>query len=191
MTGDFEGSLPPQFQGASIDNAVAAALTVVETLGVPIFFVPGNHDSPTIRHTGNVDRSMQKLGEVRIVGIGGAGPHRFGFPYEWSEAEIRRLTLPSWDILISHAPPAGTQLDRLARSGEHVGSYAIKKLARKQSGLLVCGHIHEAVGYQRVGKCIFYNVGSLGDPYGKTQFGIVDFDPKSRATQISHVDLEV
>jgi len=182
MTGDF--------RCGAWDDSTRIALEMVAKLGVPILFVPGNHDEPGIVHPGNVDGRGAEIGGMRIAGVGGAGPHRFGFPYEWSEDDIRARHLPDWDILIAHAPPFGTTLDRLRGCGEHAGSVAIRERAEAHGpGLLLCGHIHECVGVDLVGSCTCYNVGALGEPYGRAQFGLVEF-ASSPTPLITHVDLE-
>ncbi len=182
MTGDF--------RRGRHDDSARIALDMMEKLGVPVLFVPGNHDEPNIVHPGNVDGRVTDIEGIRIAGIGGAGPQRFGFPYEWSEEDIRARHLPEWDVLISHTPPYGTTLDRLRGRGEHVGSEAIRERADAHGpGLLLCGHIHECPGVDIVGKCTCYNVGALGEPYGRAQYGLVDVAPGANPG-ITHVDLE-
>ena len=78
-----------------------------------------------------------------------------------------------FDILISHTPPARTNLDRTAR-GEHVGSEAVRRwIATARPALLVCGHIHESWGVERVEGVLCLNAGALGEPYGEEIFWLV------------------
>ena len=143
-------------------------------LGVPVRFVPGNHDPREVSHPSNLDGRMEVVAGVRIAGIGGAGPARFGFPYEWDEEEIEARELPSADLLLVHAPPRGTTLDRLAHNGLPAGSQAIRARAIAHRGLLVCGHIHEAAGAELLGECLAVNLGALGQPYGRAVVGVVE-----------------
>jgi Icc-related predicted phosphoesterase len=134
--------------------------------------VPGNHD---VRHEApsNVDgRSVDWLG-LRVYGLGGGGPRRFGFPYEWTEDEVAHIPPPVYDLLLTHTPPFGTALDTTVH-GRHVGSPTIRGWALAAGGLLVCGHIHEAAGVEQLGDCLCYNAGSLGEPFGQTQVGIAE-----------------
>lgn len=147
----------------------------VGMLGVPCAWVPGNHDLPTLPRAGNVDGSVIEIAGVRVAGIGGAGPQSFGFSYEWTEDEIRARVVPPCDVLISHTPPFATKLDRLL-DGEPVGSRAIREIASKHDGVLVCGHIHEASGFEQLGACLCFNVGALGEPFGAAQVGFVRID---------------
>lgn len=147
----------------------------VGALGVPCAWVPGNHDLPTLPRAGNVDGTVVEIAGVRIAGIGGAGPQRFGFSYEWSEEEIRARVVPPCDVLISHTPPHATKLDRLL-DGEPVGSRAVREIALRHDGALVCGHIHEGAGLEQIGACLCLNAGALGEPYGAAQVGFVRID---------------
>jgi Icc-related predicted phosphoesterase len=122
-----------------------------------------------------------EIAGLRIAGFGGAGPTRFGFPYEWKESraeEVLRTMLtgaPPVDILISHTPPARTSLDRTAR-GVHVGSEAVRRqMASARPGLVVCGHIHESWGFERVDGVLCLNAGALGDPFGEEIVWRVDW----------------
>ncbi len=145
----------------------------VEQCGVPYAFVPGNHDLPDLDHERNADGRMLDVAGLRVAGIGGAGPGRFGFAYEWSENEIRARTLPECDVLLSHTPPARTPLDLVDSRDEHVGSEAVRERALEHDGVLVCGHIHESPGAVQLGRCLCLNAGGLGAPYGRAQIGFV------------------
>ncbi len=162
---------PHDFEAAR--RSAARVLARIQELGVPVLWVPGNHDPRDLSGSGNVDGSSANLGPYRVHGVGGAGPARFGFPYEWGEEDIRALEIPPCDILISHAPPRDTSLDRTVR-GEHVGSEAIRELALRHRGVLVCGHIHEAPGVERLGDCLCVNAGGLGEPFGAPRVAFVE-----------------
>jgi Icc-related predicted phosphoesterase len=171
---------------ASIDELMRR----VESCGVPYAFVPGNHDLPQLDHPRNADGRLLDVAGLRVHGIGGAGPGRFGFAYEWDEDEIRARPAPECDVLLVHAPPARTPLDRLASRDEHVGSEAIRERALRHDGVLVCGHIHESPGAVQLGRCLCLNAGGLGAPYARAQIGFVR---RSRALpelwEAAHEDL--
>lgn len=154
---------------ASIDELVRR----VEACRVPYAFVPGNHDLPDIDHPRNADRRVLDVAGLRVAGIGGAGPARFGFAYEWGEDEIRARDVPACDVLLVHTPPARTPLDLVESRDAHVGSEAIRERALAHDGVLVCGHIHEAPGAVQLGRCLCLNAGGLGVPYGRAQIGYV------------------
>lgn len=166
--------------------SVEAVLAAVAALGLPYAYVPGNHDLPDLAFPGNADRGVVEVAGVRVAGIGGAGPAKFGFCYEWSEGEIRGRRVPDAAILLVHCPPLGTPLDVVARQ-EHVGSEAIRELATRRGGVLVCGHIHEAPSACLLGECLCLNAGGLGRPFGRAQVGFVDLGPEDA---VEHLDIE-
>jgi Icc-related predicted phosphoesterase len=153
-------------------KSVEQVFSAVRQLGAPVVWVPGNHDLADLEDEGNVDFGCAEIAGLRIAGVGGAGPDRFGFAYEWSEADIRARSVPPCDVLLCHSPPRDTDLDRIPR-GAHVGSQALRELALRHDGVYVCGHIHESPGSVQLNRCLCLNVGGLGEPFGRPQLGFV------------------
>lgn len=196
MVGDFGSSqyeLSRWKKDASRDvlvKEVSRILELVDGLGVPNVWVPGNHDIRDLDLPGNCDRRIATVGGLRVYGIGGAGPGRFGLPYEWDEDEIRALELPQCEVILSHTPPANTPLDKLFHADRHIGSEAVLEIAQSHRGAMVSGHIHEAHGTLRINDCLCMNVGSLGDPYGLMQVGYVVYDKSGRTcVAVEHENL--
>ncbi|WP_243678145.1 hypothetical protein [Vulcanisaeta distributa] len=68
-------------------------------------------------------------------------------------------------ILVSHYPPYGTSVDR-AWSGAHIGSKSVRKFVEDIKPLAVlCGHVHESRGIDRLGNTIIVNPGPLANGY--------------------------
>lgn len=159
-------------------NTARRVLEQIADLGVPALFVPGNHDLPDLVDRGparNVDRRFLDLCGLVVTGWGGAD-RKFGFPYEWPEEEVPRALRRPADILLLHCPPHGCSLD-VTSGGEHVGSRALRRLiARSKPRLVLCGHIHEAPGFEVVEGVPCLNAGSLGSPFGAPQYAILDWD---------------
>ena len=187
LVGDFQPYPAAGKSRTEILEEMFTLLSEAAAAGLPSLWVPGNHDRRDIRRSGNVDRRSETLAGLRVTGIGGAGPDRFGFPYEWNEDDIRALRLPEADILLCHAPPSRTALDKLLH-GRHVGSDAIRERALRHRGVLVCGHIHEAAGIERLGDCLCLNTGSLGEPYARLQCGFIEWGTDT--VEVIHDDLE-
>jgi len=113
----------------------------------------------------NLHGKTEQIGEIRFIGLGGSNPTPFNTPFELSEDEIEKAlegmicTAESEDfgitVLLTHAPPHGAR-DQLPFG--HVGSKAISKFVDRVS-LIVCGHIHEAKGMEKVGKTLIVNPG--------------------------------
>ena len=168
---------------ASVRRVIARVSDAVDG---PVLFVPGNHDLPDPPDDVsalNVDGRIVEVEGLRVAGFGGAGPDRFGFPYEWSEEEARGKLegflgdgAGRVDLCLCHAPPIRTALDR-TQTGEHVGSAAVSEaLLRVRPSLFVCGHIHESAGMDRVDGVLCLNAGALGDPYGREIAWVVSWE---------------
>lgn len=169
-------------------RALAATLEALAPLEVPVLWVPGNHDPPDLDGAGNVDGTVLEAAGLRVFGIGGSTPTPARLPYEWTDEERSGLELPPCDLVLSHDPPAGTDLDAMV-GGEHVGSRVVRGIAERHRGALVCGHIHEAAGAQVVGDTLCYNAGSLGAPRGALQAGLLVREPGG-AWRVRHRMLE-
>ena len=75
-------------------------------------------------------------------------------------------------VLCPHAPPYGTKCDRL-RTGEHVGSAALRALIdREQPDLVLCGHIHESRAIDEIGPTTVVNPG----PVASGHYALVQVD---------------
>jgi Icc-related predicted phosphoesterase len=117
----------------------------------------------------NLDGRGVLTGEEGMFGLGGSPPTPFDTPSEFPERELEAILRKAYEhvkearvkILFSHPPPVNTLVDRL-RSGEHVGSTAVRSfLEETDCSACVCGHIHEAVGTDRVGSTLVINPGML------------------------------
>lgn len=91
------------------------------------------------------------------------------------EAELRLELFGKVDILLSHQSPYSVLDEVRARfapvswQGKHAGSRTILNYIKKYKPKFVfCGHIHEAMGQEKVGKTTVVNVGSEGG------YGIVE-----------------
>jgi len=136
-----------------------------------VMAVAGNCDSAAI------DQRLTELG-VSLFGRGvmhrdfgfygvSAMPPWQGTMYELTEEQIaaaletgrQQLEEPDWEILLSHPPPLNTDLDRTGR-GDHVGSLAVRTfIEQNPPALVVCGHLHESRGIERIGPPHIVNCG--------------------------------
>ena len=188
LTGDFARG--PLNADPSLGNTASPAelMDLVTSTFANVLLVPGNHDDPALGGGVSVDgREVSWLG-WRVAGVGGSPFTGGHFPYEWSDDRVDLTTWQAPDILLAHSPPANSGLDVIV-TGKAVGSKAIREVAERMSGLLVCGHIHEAAGVRQLGQCLCYNAGSLGQPFGAVQCGVASFDEEAGAWQVEHVRL--
>ena len=143
--------------------------------GPQVLAVAGNCDSAAI------DERLASLGVslfgrgVMLDGVGFYGvsamPPWTGTMYELSEDEIAQalragraqLIEPKLEIVLSHTPPRDTLLD-CTRRREHVGSVAVRRFVEEfQPALVLCGHIHEGRGIDRLGATTIVNCGAAYD----------------------------
>lgn len=171
LSGDLTNRGGPDQADAVLAAALRANPRVLAQLG--------NMDRPGVTaHLAargvNIHREARLLApSLALMGVGWSTPTPFGTPSETSEAELaawlaethaRALDLagPGGHVLaVIHNAPHGTCLDALP-SGAHVGSTAVRAfLETAQPTICVCGHIHEARGEERLGRCHALNPGML------------------------------
>ena len=147
---------------------------IMQPRGERVFVLPGNHESAPQIATfcaqfgfHNFHEQTIRIGQHHVAGLGYSSPTPFNTPGEYSEAELaeRLVRFESLKplVLICHAPPHGTALDRV-RDGVHAGSRSVRDFVdRQQPDYLFCGHIHEAEGVEiALGKTKAVNVGKRG-----------------------------
>ena len=162
-------------------------LSILSDVPCPVLFVPGNCDPPSLAEE-NVGGAIcihgkcKRVRDVDFVGIGGSSPSPFGTPFELSEVELANILEQGYNscksedkiVLVSHDPPKDTRVDVTFR-GEHVGSFSIREFVERVGPRLVlCGHIHEAVGMDTIGSTIVLNPGTAR--HG--QCSLVDLDER-------------
>jgi Icc-related predicted phosphoesterase len=152
-------------------NAAESVVRQIQRSGVEVLAVAGNCDSESIdQRLAELDVSLFGRGVVRgPIGFHGvsAMPPWHGSMYELTETQIAEA-LAQGDapiaslqqrILLTHTPPHDTELD-LTRRDEHVGSASVRSFIElRQPSLVVCGHIHEARGLQRLGSTLAVTCG--------------------------------
>jgi len=139
-----------------------------------MYVLPGNHESERNiaefceRHGFvNFHGGTLAIGDKQVAGLGYSTPTPFDTPGEYSESEmaarLAKFALLRPQVLICHAPPFDTDLDRI-KEGLHAGSRAVREfIERVQPGHFFCGHIHEAEGKViQMGATRAMNVGKKG-----------------------------
>jgi Icc-related predicted phosphoesterase len=158
--------------GSSSD--AEAVLAPLLAAGKPLFAVPGNMDPPGVTASleacgVSLHGRGRRLGDLGLMGAGGSGVSPFGTPFELADNEMSRLLEAGWNliassprkILVCHAPPARTALDR-GFLGKHIGSPVVRSFLETHAlDLTVCGHVHESPGEDVVNGARCVNVGPL------------------------------
>ncbi len=147
--------------------------------------VAGNMDSPAI------DARLASLGvaldgrgvvmdDVGFFGVSAGPKSPLHTPYEITEEQIAARIEAGFaevkncrvKIFCPHAPPKDTVCDRI-HSGLHVGSTAVRAFVeREQPDLVLCGHIHESRGEDRIGQTRVVNPG----PVTSGHYAVVEID---------------
>jgi Icc-related predicted phosphoesterase len=147
---------------------------ILQSRGDRVYVLPGNHESADqvsamCAHYGLNDLHGRhfEAGRWQIAGLGYSSPTPFNTPGEYSEPQLAEHLSRFADlkplVLICHAPPYQTALDRI-REGLHAGSRSVADfIERYQPEYFCCGHIHEAEGVSaNLGSTRAYNVGKRG-----------------------------
>ncbi len=128
-------------------------------IGIPLLIIPGNHETQTelnqaikdLDFVKNMHLKSKKINNTLFIGCGGGGFSPLHTPFEKSEKkfseELNKFYTKKGKkvVLITHAPPHKTKLDKLGI--EYVGSESIRKFIEKyKPNLCICGHIHENAG---------------------------------------------
>jgi uncharacterized protein len=157
-------------------GSVAEAETALDIFqrSVPgLFCIAGNmdlvqHDELYVRRGFSLNGRGTIINDIGFFGVSGAPISRLHTPYEITEEEILRRIMEGYHqvqgakrkILISHAPPYGTRVD-LVHSGFHVGSTAVRDFIEEvQPDLVICGHIHESRGKDKIETSVVINCGA-------------------------------
>ena len=149
----------------------------IKILNDNILAVPGNcdHDSVSLslRKNGvDLQGKSKLINSIAFYGLGGSNKTPFATPQEYSDDKLgmtlhnfSKINNAKYHILISHPPPAKTQVDKTI-FGLHVGSQAVRTFIEKfEPDLVICGHIHEAKGVDKIGKTIIINPGPFPKHY--------------------------
>ncbi len=163
------------FAGDITDLGFIGSAKVLEKLwGKKVLAVQGNCDLPwdkaffDFSRAINLHASSVQIDDVLFMGLGGSNITPYNTPYELTECEIHQIlekfkgvigSYPGRKILVSHVPPF--EILDLTRDYINAGSYALREFIEgSELDLVVCGHIHEAYGIDRLGKTLIVNTGA-------------------------------
>jgi len=139
------------------EQGIGSIFRRLNKLNKQIIIIHGNHeDSSTII---KCSRSFKNIvfihkkhfikNDALFLGYGGGGFSMIDKGFEkTTKNKFKKIIKNNQDkkiILITHAPPYRTNLDRIRR--EHCGSKSIRKFIEDNKiDLVICGHLHENFG---------------------------------------------
>ena len=184
LGGDLTAQGRPE-EAEEILDRCEAALKRNAADHIPILAVSGNMDSPEVDQYLNargvsLNGQGVQIGPVGFFGVSACPPSPLHTPYEVSESELaawikqgfRKVAQAPLRVLVSHTPPWDTKVDRVY-SGIHAGSHSVREFVlREQPALVICGHIHEARGQDRLEQSLVLNCG----PARSGHYALVEID---------------
>ncbi len=164
MAGDFTHRGKPE-------DYAHKFLAIVDKSGVPMFSVHGTMDSPEVQaliesRGGSIHAKRVEWRGFEFAGLGGGPKSVLSTMIEYDNDRaagfIRGLIGPK-TIVLSHAPPFNTKADDIG-NGIHIGMPALREAVEKiQPRAVICGHAHETVGTEKMGKTLVIKVAPLKD----------------------------
>ena len=145
-----------------------------------LFCVLGNCDDPALLPEiesldASCEHSLVYFDGIQIAGSGGGSKFTGETPNERTEEDLQKdfdviensglQEEGQWSnlILVSHNPPKCQSCDQPA-PGVHAGSQIFTDfIARAKPLAVLCGHIHEGAGIEKIGQTVVVNPGPLAD----------------------------
>lgn len=155
---------------STFEGNLSYLLRKLNSLGKKILLIPGNHEgdkslkeaSRSYENCIYFHKKAVRIGNYVFLGYGGSG-------FALEDQEFRKVAREWYGeyqkekvILVTHAPPFGTKVDRLGN--RYVGNKDFRKFVERiKPKLYICGHLHETAGKQdKIGETIVINPGWEG-----------------------------
>ncbi len=153
------------------ENGLDYFIFRLSKLGKTILFVHGNHETAEASkyicslfdNVKFVHKKIFKINNYVFLGYGGGGFSLTDREFEKTAKKLLKKTKKDEKlILITHAPPYKTKLDKI--NGGYAGSKSIRKFIEKNNiAVAISGHFHENSGKEdKIGKAKIINPGPFG-----------------------------
>ena len=156
------------------EHGLLGIMRNLNRLGKKVVMVHGNHEdertfarySKFFKNLIYVHNKFHIENNCLFLGYGGDGFSVVDKKFESIAKSFEKIISKNKDkkvILITHAPPYRTKLDRLVEG--HCGNKSIKNFIEKNNiALHICGHLHENFGKEdKIKKCKTVNPGPFGE----------------------------
>ncbi|MBI2660268.1 metallophosphoesterase [Candidatus Woesearchaeota archaeon] len=156
------------------EQDIAGIMKRLNRINKKIIMVHGNHEddstlrrlSKTFKNIFFIHKSHFILNNAIFLGYGGGGFAMTDKEFEkTANSRFKKLIKKNNDkkmILVTHAPPYKTRLDRIGH--DHCGNKSIRNFIEKNRiDFLICGHLHENFGKEdKIKKTKMINPGPFG-----------------------------
>ena len=156
------------------ENGVMGILRKLNKLNKPLIIIHGNHEdastfiksAKSFKNINFIHKKHFIKDDILFLGYGGGGFSVVDKDFEKIAVnKFKNIIKPhiyKKTILVTHAPPHKTKLDKLVEG--HCGNKSIRNFVEKNKiDLLICGHLHENFGKEdRIHKTKIINPGPFG-----------------------------
>ena len=155
------------------ENELQSILHHLNRLNKKVLIIPGNHESgidismlaKPFKNIINIHKKSIIESGFLFLGYGGGGFSMVDRQFEKLGKKFEKEIKKNKDkkiILVTHAPPYKTNIDKIA--GEHCGNKSLRNFILKaKPDWVISGHLHEnAVKHDKIGKSIVINPGPFG-----------------------------
>ncbi|MEK6983787.1 MAG: metallophosphoesterase [Nanoarchaeota archaeon] len=156
------------------EHGIISLMKRLDRLNKKILIIHGNHEnsstfikcSKLFKNIVLIHKNYFIEDNALFLGYGGGGFSIIDKVFEKVvQNKFKKIIKENEDkkiILVTHAPPYKTKLDKLV--GGHAGNKSIRNFIEKNKiDLLICGHLHENFGKEdKIGKTKIINPGPFG-----------------------------
>ncbi|MBU0628204.1 MAG: metallophosphoesterase family protein [Nanoarchaeota archaeon] len=155
------------------ENDLQSILHQLNKLNKKVLIIPGNHESgiyitmlaKPFKNIVNIHKKLLVHSDIVFLGYGGGGFSMVDKQFEKISKKMERDIKKNKGkkvILITHAPPYKTKIDKIME--EHCGNKSIKRFILKiKPDLVISGHLHENAGkHDKIEKTKVINPGPFG-----------------------------
>lgn len=135
----------------------------------PVLIIPGNHETKEliIKHSKPykniiaIHNKSVKFQDYTFLGFGEGGFSTTDLEFEKFISQNKLVIKNKSWILITHAPPYGTKIDKI--HGNHAGNKSITSVIKNYKPILaISGHLHETSGMEdKIGNTRVINPGNF------------------------------
>ncbi len=132
------------------EHSLDYLLSILNRLNIPILIINGNHESiksmkaacSLFKNIEFIHDKVVRKNDLVFFGYGGGGFSTIDKDFEKSAKRHKKDLKHQKIVLVTHAPPYGTKVDKI--NGIYCGCKSITRFVKKfRPVLVICGHLHE------------------------------------------------